>query len=55
MWFLKFLGMIDNFPNICINVAIAQLIESLSGEQVDSGSILRKGEFFSLKFILKRK
>ena len=45
-WFLKFLGLIDNFPTICTNVAIAQLIECLAGEQVDPGLVPRKGETF---------
>ena len=54
-WFLKFLGQIDDFPSICINVVIAQLIECLAGVQDDPGSIPRKGDIFSLKLIFKRK
>ena len=38
--------MIDNFPSICFNVAIAQLIECGAGEQEDPGSISREGEDF---------
>ena len=48
---------LNNFflQSLCISGAIDQLIECLAGEQEDPGSNPRKGELFSLKFILKRK
>ena len=44
-WFFKTLRL-NNFPIICINVAIDQLIECLVGEQENHDSIPRKSEKF---------
>ena len=42
----EILKLTDNFPDICNNVAIAQLIESLAWEQEYLSLIPRKGEIF---------
>ena len=44
-----------NFHKLNAYVAVAQWIKCLAGELKISGLIPDEGEFFSLKFLLKRK